>query len=1359
MAEPVIVPIQLEVQDIELEFNAAEINKELSERLSGVRKTVNNILSSVDPSTMNKAISKSMKAIEADVARVEVAQRQFGRTVTTVGKSTQGYKDALKDLEAEQKKLDDIKGMKAVFEDDQGKPRSDLNAGMKKSYAELSKEYSAQMNKVRRMENEATPENFAWTGSDADIERIAVAYTRVMNAVKQLNSAQENYNKTIEENKGTDEYKEMVTQAEAYKKKLQDLNNKSKKMEALGATDRQWEELRYDTEKVSTEFDTLIKKMRTAVTTGEAFRFGNGSKQDLSRQINSFAMSKQNLAGNVQGRAKKSESPYTKEYQSALDELDKLEKKITSVKEKSDKMIELGASDKQFQSLAYDAEQLESKVDGVKNRLMEMVNNGSAFKFNTGNAETEIGKIQERSNGLQNSLSNVVTGAKKAQGGLTALGATHPKLAAVLRVAEGIAVGFGKVMKGAVIAGSAIAKGFSSGAKVIQKVASAVSKVTKSFANVGKRVVGAIKNITKFGKSGRSTSTDLDKRFKKLGRSILMFGFGFRTAYYAIKRLRTIFTESFKAMGKSFDEVGKPMATMIESFNRLKGSLATAFQPIVSVVMPILTRLMNYLSSMLEAIGKFNAALTGQGHIYKAVAKNIDSTTMSAKEAKKELGSYDKLEVIQNDSGGGSDDLGYSYEKQEIDATGAAANFAKMVKDAWEKADFTSVGTFVTEKLLAVLDSIEKNLLPKVTGFVNRLLKSINTFLASFGSFDIGGKVSSLINTLVTGVDWSQVGALFGNITNTIWGFLDGLANGINWANLGQSLATGISSLFSTVKLEHFVGAISGWVNGITTALYNMITNIDWASIGQQFGTAVNNLFTKIDFAQVGTTIKTALDGIWTVIGNFFATADWAAIGKQVSKGINSIFKGNSAFKSAIPNVVSGLVKFLETCIVSIDWGAIANTLWTGLEALLSALATSFQSSENPFFQMIGGVFGAIQQALTALKPAVDAILPALIEIVTAVLPVITELMPPIASIISDVIVSVLPVITSLLNALMPILIQLIQIVLPILQSILTALQPVFDVIINTVLPVVVKLLDSLMPIIERILDVVTALLVPIVELLAPLIELVFNILDPIITILTPILDLITLLVEIIGFVLTPILEALSPIISIISSVFNVLGSVIQTIINVAIQPIVDIIKFLAEAIMYILKPAIEVIMGIFNVLCGIVELVLDAFSLMWDGIAAGAEAVWSIIKTPLNLLLAGLEAITNGVISGLNFLIRALNKISFDIPDWVPVIGGKKFGFNIKEIKQISIPRLAQGAVIPPNKEFLAMLGDQKHGTNIEAPLDTIKQALAEVLAEVGGGSREPIVLQVNGRTLAQVVWDEQTKRYKQTGKYAPAY
>ena len=82
-----------------------------------------------------------------------------------------------------------------------------------------------------------------------------------------------------------------------------------------------------------------------------------------------------------------------------------------------------------------------------------------------------------------------------------------------------------------------------------------------------------------------------------------------------------------------------------------------------------------------------------------------------------------------------------------------------------------------------------------------------------------------------------------------------------------------------------------------------------------------------------------------------------------------------------------------------------------------------------------------------------------------------------------------------------------------------------------------------------------------------------------------------------------------------------------------------------------------------------------------------------------------------------INWIVGQLNKISFDIPDWVPIIGGKTFGFNIPEatFKRISIPRLAQGAVIPPNREFLAVLGDQKSGRNLEAPENLIRQIVRE--------------------------------------------
>ncbi len=92
-------------------------------------------------------------------------------------------------------------------------------------------------------------------------------------------------------------------------------------------------------------------------------------------------------------------------------------------------------------------------------------------------------------------------------------------------------------------------------------------------------------------------------------------------------------------------------------------------------------------------------------------------------------------------------------------------------------------------------------------------------------------------------------------------------------------------------------------------------------------------------------------------------------------------------------------------------------------------------------------------------------------------------------------------------------------------------------------------------------------------------------------------------------------------------------------------------------------------------------------------------EGLWSAIKAGINW-----------VIDGINWMIDQINKIKITIPDWVPGIGGNTYGFNIPKI-----PRLAAGAVIPPNREFLAVLGDQKRGYNIETPEGLLREIFRE--------------------------------------------
>ena len=143
------------------------------------------------------------------------------------------------------------------------------------------------------------------------------------------------------------------------------------------------------------------------------------------------------------------------------------------------------------------------------------------------------------------------------------------------------------------------------------------------------------------------------------------------------------------------------------------------------------------------------------------------------------------------------------------------------------------------------------------------------------------------------------------------------------------------------------------------------------------------------------------------------------------------------------------------------------------------------------------------------------------------------------------------------------------------------------------------------------------------------------------------------------------------------------------------------------------------------------------------------------------NGLIGGFEGAINGIIGMfekmINWIVDGLNKISIDVPDWVPLIGGKTFGFDIPGVKfgRVSIPRLAQGAVIPPNREFLAVLGDQKQGTNIEAPLQTIVDAFNIALAQNGGysGGNTEVVLEIDGREFGRAVVEQGNRENRRIG------
>ena len=154
----------------------------------------------------------------------------------------------------------------------------------------------------------------------------------------------------------------------------------------------------------------------------------------------------------------------------------------------------------------------------------------------------------------------------------------------------------------------------------------------------------------------------------------------------------------------------------------------------------------------------------------------------------------------------------------------------------------------------------------------------------------------------------------------------------------------------------------------------------------------------------------------------------------------------------------------------------------------------------------------------------------------------------------------------------------------------------------------------------------------------------------------------------------------------------------------------------------------------------GLLDFIVGVFTN--DAERAG-EGLQNLVHGLANTVLTIIGSLVNFVIMGLNWMIEKINSIEFDVPDWVPLIGGKSLSPSIPSIKEWDIPQLAQGAVIPPNREFLAVLGDQKSGTNIETPLSTMVDAFKQAINETGmGGGRSggDIVLQIDGKAFARI-------------------
>lgn len=264
-------------------------------------------------------------------------------------------------------------------------------------------------------------------------------------------------------------------------------------------------------------------------------------------------------------------------------------------------------------------------------------------------------------------------------------------------------------------------------------------------------------------------------------------------------------------------------------------------------------------------------------------------------------------------------------------------------------------------------------------------------------------------------------------------------------------------------------------------------------------------------------------------------------------------------------------------------------------------------------------------------------------------------------------------------------------------------------------------------------------------------------------------------------------LEAIWGIIKVIVSlIVNLVKGTVDIVINLlkdiftAIGNILSSIKSVFDKVlMAIFNAVISVIDGIKDALWNIVDFVGDTFSSawsnVWNGIINAFDNIFGgivdIAKGPINMVIGLINGMLDGLESGINWIVRRVNALSFDVPDWVPVIGGDHFGFDLPEVGFGSIPYLAEGGYVKPNTPQLAMIGDNKHQGEVVAPEDKLLEmaqkaadmaSSAELLAEAISILKQilkiletlDLDIQLDGKSLKKYVVDKINEHTKQTGK-----
>lgn len=1038
---------------------------------------------------------------------------------------------------------------------------------------------------------------------------------------------------------------------------------------------------------------------------------GDKAKASLNKQANAFSKL------NDQYREQEKIVEQLKEKVAELgkqkiptDEYKEIQAQIESAKTQMDKLIyaqekfvALGGSEdsKKYKSYQYDIDQLAKTIDDANKELQELEQNGEAFSSALG-GETPTYKYKELESELESLSQEIdVTKAKwdelrasntggindeEIKSTLENLDLLYEKYSAVeakMREKEKFGTDVIKTepVKEAAAAMEKLAQQEEKLASINDRLKTSYDDVKDSIdsysnsannsatKNASDNASKLAKSNEKVADSGKKAANSMKETGSAAGNAkngimtLLKYGLGIRSLFVLFNKLRNAVVAGMSNLAQESGSTNSAISMLWGSLDRLKNSLATAFAPILTAIAPILSKFIDMLSTAATYVSMFFSMLSGKKTYTRALA-------------------------VQKD-----------YAASLSDTASSAEDVADATNDAADAADAAAEAT---EKYLSPLDDLNKMDSKSDSG------SGSGGGGKSPGAGGGGGGTGSapmfteeqIPNSFLDNLQ--KVFDLLKKIKDLFMsGFWDGLGDyKPQLAELKKDLASIKRNLAEIFTDPEVVGAAKRFAESV---IYNLgVVAGSIASVGLTLAVNLVGGFESY-LSRNKDRIKKFLVDVFNVGAEI--ADEFGLIAKTIAEVFAKTF-GTQTAQDLTGNLIG----------IFASLGGLAVEIFARYERDKMYLAW------QPWIDNKDKLVEAINETIAPIQQLAQVIEDFLNDTSDKIIAFYDESVKPFIDDIESGCASILATLLDLYNSY----------VVPIIDEWGTRLEdlingPLTD-FVDKFLDVCAKIIDALqqiwnnvlVPLINWILQNVIPLLAPVVQWLG---DAAIDLLGAAVEMANGILDMLGGLIDfLVGVFTGDWKKAFSGAGQIAQGFADACGAVIEWIGDYILTPFMSLVKklFSVDWVKYFgvagIAPQVlcDLIKSIFktmkNVFIGIMNFIKYAFTGDWRNAWQSVKNIFSsimsgigdVVRAPIN----GIISMVNQAIGAINNLIRGVNRIPHVN---IPTIG--------------RIPHLASGAVIPPNQEFLAMLGDQKSGNNIEAPEGLIRKIVREESGK-GNGS-----------------------------------